>query len=156
MRILLKLIVGLMVFIGLLIGMSLLPPIANPAIKYANQRLLSSDHYLALSVYRYYANFGNANAINNLGVAYYRGLGVKRDKEHAVKFFQRATDKGSIQGRYNLVLTMENRFKTDKSIVEKQIKLLEANVAAGDIHSHVLYARRLYFVNRDEFVPNRE
>ena len=138
----------------LLIG--LVPPVADQ-INRQGIRLLSADNPRAARwLFGYLHVLGNGDATNNLGVLYRRGLGVERDRKKAIAFFEEAVGKEVVQARYNLVLTMPNRFKTPDAVVERQLSLLEENVALGDIPSHVLYADRLYYVNREKFVPNRE
>eukprot|EP00952_Eustigmatos_sp_NYUAD-ZCMA_P004939 21643-Eustigmatos_ZCMA.PRE.1 len=43
----------------------------------------------------------------NLGVSYYDGDGVPQDWEKAVKFYQMAADKGSIEAVFNLGVIYE-------------------------------------------------
>ncbi len=150
-----KISLGLVFLIGCLLLIGLVPPVADQINRQAI-RLLSADNpEAARLLFGYLHALGNGDATNNLGVLYLRGLGVARDRKKAIAFFEEAVAKEVVQARYNLVWTMPNRFKTPEAIVERQLSLLEENVALGDIPSHVLFADRLYYVNREKFVPNR-
>lgn len=97
---------------------------------------------------------GNPVAQNNLAVVFLRSRRPGSD-EQARTLLEAAAAQDLIQARFNLVLTMPNKFDTDPEIIRRQIDLLEANVRAGDVHSMVLLATRLYFVNRDDYVNDR-
>ncbi len=118
--------------------------------------LLAGDPHGARRLFGYLHILGNGDATNNLGVLYLRGRGVKRDRKRAVELFEEAVEKKVVQARYNLVLTIPGKFETSDALIKRQYALLEENVALGDIPSHVLYAERLYFQNRERFVPNRQ
>jgi TPR repeat protein len=100
------------------------------------------------------AALGNPVAQNNLAVVYLRSR-RPGSSEQAKELLEAAAAQNLIQARFNLVLTLPNKFDTDPAIIRRQIDLLEANVLAGDVHSMVLLARRLYFVNRDAYVDDR-
>lgn len=51
----------------------------------------------------------HAKALNNLGVIYHDGKGVKRDYQKAWEYFMRATNKGSPEGKKNLEILKANR-----------------------------------------------
>lgn len=137
-------------------SMGLIPAVADGMNRQAAQWVLENKPRPARAVFSYLHYLGNGEAANNLGVLNLRGIGQKRDRKRAVALFEEAVEKGTAAGRYNLVLTMSNRFKTRKDLVERQIALLDQNIAEGDLPSRVLAAERLYFTNRDQFVPNRK
>ena len=143
--------------IGIIISsLGLIPPLADQMNRQAVQWVTESNPYPARLILHYLDFLGNGEAANNLGVLYLRGIGVERDRARAITFFETAVGKGVVAGRYNLVLTMPNRSKTPKDVVQRQLDLLDANVDLGDIPSHVLAAERLYFLTRQEFVPDRQ
>jgi TPR repeat protein len=51
---------------------------------------------------------------------------------------------------------MPNRYRTALPSIMRQIELLEANVARGDVHSKALLASRISYVNRELVVPDRD
>ena len=91
----------------------------------------------ACAVFSYLHFLGNWVAANNFGMLNFRGIGQKRNRERAVVLFEEAVKENIVASRYNLVLTMPNRFKTRKDIVERQIALLNRKIAEGDLPSHV-------------------
>lgn len=97
---------------------------------------------------------GNPVAQNNLAVIYLRSR-RPGSVEQARALLEEAAAQNLVQARFNLALTMPNKFDTDPAVIRRQIDLLEANVRAGDVHSMVLLATRLYFVNRDAYVDDR-
>ena len=137
-------------------SISLIPVVADQMNRQANRWIAEQNPLPARLVYSYLHLLGNGEATNNLGVLNLRGIGVERDRERAIALFEEAVTKDVVAGRYNLVLTMPNRFKTPKDIIERQLALLDENIALGDIPSHVLGAERLYYVNREALVPDRE
>ncbi len=140
----------------ILFSLGLILPLAEQMNRQAVLWITESKPYPAALIFQYLRFLGNGEATNNLGVLYLRGIGVERDRERAIALFETAVTKGVVAGRYNLVLTMPNRFKTPKDVIQRQIALLNENIDLGDIPSHVLAAERLYYVNREEFVPDRE
>ena len=143
--------VGIAVF-----SLGLVPPLAEQMNRQAVQWITESKPDPGRLVFHYLNFLGNGEAANNLGVLYLRGIGVEHDRERAIDFFETAVSKGVVAGRYNLVLTMPNRFKTPKETIQRQLALLEENVDLGDIPSHVLAAERLFYANREEYVPDRK
>ncbi|HEB55343.1 MAG TPA: sel1 repeat family protein [Gammaproteobacteria bacterium] len=62
----------------------------------------SNDLYKALYWYRRAAELGDREAQHNLGLAYARGLGVKKNIPEAVKWWRAASMKGNTDSQYNL------------------------------------------------------
>ena len=60
------------------------------------------DYATALREFRPLANQGNADALNNLGVMYSKGLGVPQDYAKAVKWYRKAADQGNAIAQTNL------------------------------------------------------
>lgn len=52
--------------------------------------------------YRRAADQGYADAQNLLGVCYYKGHGVRKNYEEAVKWYRKAADLGNLSAKYNL------------------------------------------------------
>jgi TPR repeat protein len=46
-------------------------------------------------------------ALNNLGISYKRGEGVRQDFRKAIEFFERAAEKGNMGALFNLALCYE-------------------------------------------------
>lgn len=134
----------------------LIPAVADQLNRTAVRWIAENNAHAARLAFSYLYLLGNGVAANNLGVLYLRGLGVKRNRERAIALFEGAVTKDIVAARYNLTLTMPNRFKTPKDLIRRQLALLDENIALGDIPSHVLAAQRLYYVNREEFVPDRQ
>jgi len=109
----------------------------------------------ANTVYKYLSLFGNLDAINNRAVMLYCGDGVEKNKSVAKTLFKTAADAGNVAARYNLAMMLPDRFKTPAGTIKYGISLLQPNVKVGDRYSAALLARRLYFVNRDAYVPDR-
>ncbi len=98
---------------------------------------------------------GIALAQNNLAVILLRSR-EPGSTARAEALLEQAAAQGHIQARYNIALRIPYRFNTDPELVERQIDLLQQNVAEGDVHSMALLAARLGFVNRAQFVSDRE
>ncbi|VAX12228.1 hypothetical protein MNBD_GAMMA24-1397 [hydrothermal vent metagenome] len=62
----------------------------------------SNDRYKALYWYRRAAEQGDREAQHNLGLAYARGLGVKKNISKAIKWWRAASMKGNTDSQYNL------------------------------------------------------
>ena len=151
-----KLGLGALVLCCGVFAIGLAPPLADRINRQAIALLIADSPAMARLLFGYLHLLGNGEATNNLGVVYLRGLGVERDRRRAIELFEDAVEKGVVAARYNLVLTLPNRNKTPDAVIERQLALLERNVALGDIPSHVLAAERLYYVNRERFVPDRK
>ncbi len=98
---------------------------------------------------------GIALAQNNLAVILLRSRD-SNDRARADALLEAAAEQGLLQARYNIAYLIPHRFDTDPALVERQITLLQQNVAEGDPHSMALLAARLYYANRDRFVSDRE
>jgi len=62
----------------------------------------SNDRYKAVHWYLRAAEQGDANAQHSIGLAYARGLGVKKNVPKAIKWWQAAGFKGNSDSQYNL------------------------------------------------------
>ncbi len=63
------------------------------------------DYKTAVAIWTTAANKGDADAQNNLGLMYAKGLGVPQDDKQAVSWFRKAAEKGDVEGQNNLGLT---------------------------------------------------
>lgn len=61
-----------------------------------------NDYVAALEYYRKAADFGNAKAMNNVGMLYYNGTGVIQDYQEAMNWFKKAADLGRPAATYNI------------------------------------------------------
>jgi len=62
----------------------------------------------AVNLFRKATAQGNADAQNNLGVAYFNGQGVAKDEAKAVKWFRKAADQGDANAQNNLGVAYAN------------------------------------------------
>jgi TPR repeat protein len=69
------------------------------------------DYGLARTLYLRGACHGSAEAMNNLGVLYEKGLGVKSDKGEAIRWFRYASQAGSTAAEANLARLDADRTK---------------------------------------------
>lgn len=145
-----------LLFVWLTSGFGIYPKSTNAEIVAASEWASSSQFppMSEMQVLEDAAAAGNPVAQNNLAVVFLRSR-RPGSSEQARTLLEAAAAQDLIQARFNLVLTMPNKFDTDPAIIRRQIDLLEANVRAGDVHSMVLLATRLYFVNRDDYVNDR-
>ena len=60
------------------------------------------DYQEAARLFQLASDQGNADATNDLGVAYYKGEGVPKDYKEAVRLFRLAADSGNATAQYNL------------------------------------------------------
>jgi TPR repeat protein len=108
-----------------------------------------------LAVLEQAAEQGIALAQNNLAVILLRTRD-SRNHDRADRLLEAAAAQGLVQARYNIAYRIPYRFNTDPALVERQIDLLQRNMAEGDVHSMALLAARLGFVNRERFVEDRQ
>jgi len=71
-----------------------------------NWNFLSSEDQMsineAISIWNEATSLGNLNAMNNMGLLYLHGRGVKQDPSEARPWFQRASDLGFPESQFNL------------------------------------------------------
>lgn len=156
MKLLFRTILAFIVLAGLVFAIpAITPPLAWRINSYAADSLLNGNKFVAFTLLRYLAWFGNGIALNNLGVAYDRSLGVDRDKEKAIQYFEYAAEKGVPAGRYNWALNSGIRYDTPPELIERQFSFLRKNVVLGDPHSMVLLAQRLIYPTRNADMTDR-
>lgn len=76
------------------------------------------DYPAAFKNYREAAKYGNAAAMNSLGVAYFTGRGVDADKTLAVDWYKKSAEAGYGNAMLNLGLSYENGWGVDASPTE--------------------------------------
>ena len=54
---------------------------------------------------------GDTNAMNNLGIMYWNGQGVKQDYKAAEKYFRQAVEMGNVNAKNNLSIMNKQRHK---------------------------------------------
>ena len=69
---------------------------------------LPQDHAKALEFWHRAGELGCAEAHYSIGIAYYIGRGVERDKKRAVHYFELAAMEGDVEARHNLGIEEEN------------------------------------------------
>jgi TPR repeat protein len=68
----------------------------------ANTAFRRGDFATALRLYRRAADQGHGDAANNLGVMYFRGVGVPYDDTEAAKWFRRGAELGDAKAQRNI------------------------------------------------------
>ncbi|MFH4090516.1 sel1 repeat family protein, partial [Acinetobacter baumannii] len=61
--------------------------------------LIKKDDLKASKWFEQGAKKGNPSAIHNLGVSYYKGLGITEDKAKAFKYFSQSAELGLLQSQ---------------------------------------------------------
>lgn len=79
--------------------------------------------------YRRAARQGHSVSMNNLGVCYNTGEGVKTDSQKAMKWFRRSGEKGNSSACFNLGLCYETLKRDPKSAVIWYLKAADAGDA---------------------------
>ena len=71
--------------------------------QYSNGRLgLQKDAQKAVKLWEEAVELGSVDALYSLGVAYFRGDGVRQDMAKAFEFYRKAAMKGHAESRHNL------------------------------------------------------
>jgi TPR repeat protein len=155
-RALSKLTAGLAITVAVAIAGPSLPPVAY-ALNWIGCALVETGAYSpAVSIFSFLAGSGNADGLNNLGIMHLKCWGVPCDGNKAAELFEDALKQGHhTQAAYNLAEmkgARRNPKSDDPDADYRQAKeyakgevlfLLRPNVAAGDVHSAVLLARKL-------------
>ena len=94
------------------------------------------SHYLkkAVEVFEHASLLGNAEAMFNLGICYYKGKGVPPDKNKAIRLYERAASLGNSRAMNNLAICLSNGdgVPEDK---ERAIQLFELASSLGSAHA---------------------
>jgi len=99
------------------------------------------------------AEAGDAEAFSTLGFCYANGRGVTQDDAEARKFFEQASNQGSIAGKGNLGLFLIQGRGGDKEI-ERGVSLMEEAAKAGNLESHTFLGQVYYFGLHDGGKPD--
>jgi len=105
----------------------------------------SGNYALALKYYREAAALGNLYALNNIGVFYENGTGVKKDDTEAAKWYQKAADRGLAIAQRNLGGMYEagNGVKqNDTEAIKWYLKAAEQQDETAQVSIANLYTRR--------------
>lgn len=78
------------------------------------------------------AKQGSADANNNLGLVYIKGIGVDKDPKKAKEYFEKAIAGGSSDARYNLAVVYMSGVLGPEGH-KKAFEILKPSVAEGDL-----------------------
>ena len=84
----------------------------------ASKRSATGDHATALSIYRRWAEQGDARAQDQLGILYESGTGVTKSYVEAVKWYRRAADQGYADAQNNLGVMYETGHGVPRDTIE--------------------------------------
>lgn len=98
---------------------------------YGLMRSRDNDFGGALEYFRKAATAGNRRAVFNLGMAYYAGLGVEKDKVRAFQYYQDAAEKGDAYGQFEVGRCMEEGDGTAQSSAALEFYLRAARQGYG-------------------------
>jgi TPR repeat protein len=96
--------------------------------------LFGGDYATALSIWRPLAEHGNANAQFRLGLSYAVGLGVSKNLNEAVKWYQLSATQGNSNAQINLALMYASGEGVTQDFKEA-LKLFRLSAAQGDAGS---------------------
>ena len=85
--------------------------------KTAIQSFDAGDYETAYRLFKPTAEAGDREAQNYLGVHYYLGLGVRRDWNQALYWYEKAAKQGDPKAQLNYGLMFHNAYGTQKDIV---------------------------------------
>ncbi len=101
------------------------------------------DYKTAFATWTLGANKGDAQAQNNLGLMYAKGLGVPQDDKQAMSWFRKAAEKGDAEAQNNLGLTYVKGLgvpQDDKQAVSWFRKAAEEGYAEAQDNLGAMYA----------------
>ena len=110
---------------------------------------LPQDHTKALELYHRAAELGDATAYSNIGVAYYNGQGVNKDKKKALHCYELAAMGGYIEARYRL-----GAFEEDAGNIDRALRHYIISVEGG-VHKSLKQIQKLYsngHASKEEYV----
>ncbi len=84
--------------------------------KTAQQAFEAGDYATAYKLFRPLAEAGDLEAQSYLGVHYYLGLGVRRDWQQALQWYDKAAKRGEPRAQLNYGLMFQNGYGTDSDI----------------------------------------
>ncbi len=100
------------------------------------------DYGTAARLWKPLAEEGNANAQNNLGALYARGLGVKKNDVEAVRLYKLAAEQGNADGEANLAFQYEKGLGVDKDLT---LAVSWYRKAAEQLQPTALFSMGLYY-----------
>lgn len=89
------------------------------------------DYDMALQCFRYGDHFGDADAVNNLGIMYEDGIGMEEDTDRALKCYRRAASLGSKEASANLMRLTEEAARgpmgtrTQQQVINGAVRVIE-------------------------------
>ena len=63
---------------------------------------------------------GNIDAVFNLAMCYYRGIGTEKNVQEALKWFKNAAEQGDDQAMYNIAITYHDGLEVSRDMNEAQ------------------------------------
>jgi TPR repeat protein len=102
-------------------------PVGHPGLA----AFAAGDYTTAIKIWTPMAENGDANAQANLGIMYFRGLGVDKDIQRAVQLFQSAAAKGNGQAEFQLGLMFQKGVGVQQDYGEA-MRWYEAAADQGD------------------------
>ncbi len=90
---------------GLILVLTIAVPARAQDISAGNEAYKRGDYDAALKILWPLAAKGDAEAQNNLGLMYYRGNGIIKDRAEAAAWFRMAAEQGHARAQYNLGLS---------------------------------------------------
>ena len=85
--------------------------------KTAQQAFEAGDYAVAYKLFRTRAEAGDAQAQNYLGMHYYLGLGVQRDWQQALQWYDKAATQGDPRAQLNYGLMFQNGYGVSPDMV---------------------------------------
>jgi hypothetical protein len=104
------------------------------ALQAANPKSPSFNPQRAFALYTQYAQAGNAQAMNGLGMLYNSGIGTAVDEQSAFYWFEKAAKGGYARAWYNLGLLYKNGMGREQDFA-KAIECYTRGAAANDVMS---------------------
>ena len=110
---------------------------------YYNGQGVAQDDAEALKLFQLAAAQGNANALNNLGVAYREGRGVPQDDAEAAKWFGRAAE----QAVTSAMTELGRMYYKGKGVPQNYVlaymwlKLATSQLPPGELRDTIVQAR---------------
>jgi len=68
----------------------------------ANKHYKAGEYEEAFMMYQELSTEGNPEAMYNLGVMYFDGVGVEQDYREGIKYFKKAADEGFVKAQFAL------------------------------------------------------
>jgi uncharacterized protein len=135
---------------------ALVQPLHAATLEEAQAAAKMADYKTATTLYTELAESGNAQAQYDLGVIYYRGIGIEQSYEQAAKWHLKAAEQGHADAQYSLAAMHFNRdIPTEDYLAAANwyLKAAEQGHAKSQLNVAILYFRGdIYEQNFEESV----